>query len=132
TFGRNRLVDDLASSDFESLRNDMAKQWGPVRLGNEVGKVRSVFKYGYETGMTDKPVRFGPEFKKPSASVLRRHRAKNGKRFLEAAELRTILEKAGQPLKAMLLLGLNCGMGNSDCAQLPLAAIDLDKAWLNF
>ena len=33
TFGRNRLVDDLASSDFESLRSDMAKQWGPVRLG---------------------------------------------------------------------------------------------------
>ncbi len=74
TFGKGRLVDDLAVEDFEALRGEMAKQWGPVRLGNEVQKVRTVFKYGFEAGLIDKPVRFGPQFKKPSASVLRRHR----------------------------------------------------------
>src|SRR5262245_13289391 len=33
TFGAKRLVDDLASDDFEKLRADLAKQFGPVRLG---------------------------------------------------------------------------------------------------
>ena len=77
-FGKNRLVDDLAADDFEGLRDEMAERWGPVRLGNEVQKVRTVFQYGFEAGLIEKPFRYGPEFKKPSASVLRRRRAKNG------------------------------------------------------
>ena len=32
----------------------------------------------------------------------------------------------------MLLLGLNGGMGNADLALLPIKAIDLDSAWLDY
>ncbi len=131
-FGKDRLVDDLASDDFEALRDTMSQRWGPVRLGNEVGKVRTIFKYGYEAGLIDKPVRYGPQFKKPSASVLRRHRAKNGERMLEADELRRLLDAAPVQLKAMILLGVNCGFNNKDCADLPLTALDLDGGWCNF
>ena len=49
-FGKDRPVDDLAADDFEELRADIAKTWGPVRLGNEVQRVRTLFKYGYEAG----------------------------------------------------------------------------------
>ena len=132
TFGKTRLVDDLAADDFEALRDAMAKQWGPVRLGNEIQKVRTVFKYGFEAGLIDKPVRYGPQFKKPSAGVLRRHRAKNGERMLEAEEVRRLLHKAGPQLKAMLLLGVNAGFGNHDIATLPLSALDLDAGWVNY
>src|SRR5262245_38875884 len=45
SFGRARLVDDLAADDFERLRAAMAERWGPVRLGNAVTRVKSVFKY---------------------------------------------------------------------------------------
>lgn len=155
-FGEDRRVDDLAADDFESLRDTMAKRWGPVRLGNEVQKVRTIFKYGYESGLIDKPIRYGPQFKKPSASVLRRHRAKNGERMIEAAELRRLLDaltskevqtgrtdkNTGKPetvtlaanpvLRAMVLLGINCGFNNKDCADLPLTALDLDGGWCNF
>jgi integrase len=156
TFGGTRLVDDLAADDFEALRDAMAKQWGPVRLGNEIQKVRTVFKYGYEAGLIDKPVRYGPQFKKPSASVLRRHRARNGERMLEAAEVRRMLdalageqvetgrtdEATGKPetvtlqpnpaLRAMILLGVNAGFGNHDIATLPLSALDLEAGWVNY
>jgi integrase len=126
------LVEDLAADDFEQLRADIAKVWGPVRLGNEVQRVRTFFKYGYEAGLIDKPVRFGPSFKKPSASVLRRHRVKGGERMLKAAELRTLLDAAPVQLKAMRLLGVNCAFNCKDCADVPLAAVDLDVGWLNF
>jgi integrase len=132
TFGKTRLVDDLAADDFEALRDAMAKQWGPVRLGNEIQKVRTVFKYGFESGLIERPVRYGPQFKKPSAGVLRRHRAKNGERMLEADELRKLLDKADPTLRAMLLLGVNCGFGNHDVATLPLSALDLDAGWVVF
>jgi integrase len=131
-FGRIRPVDDLAADDFEMLRADIAKQWGPVRLGNEVQRVRTVFKYGYESGLFDKPVRYGPQFRKPGAAVLRKHRAANGKRMFEASDLRRLLKVAPTQLKAMILLGINCGFGNHDCATLPLAALDLTGAWLDY
>jgi integrase len=131
-FGKQRFVDDITANDFEALRAEIAKRWGPVRLGNEIQKVRTIFKYGYETGLIDKPIRYGQEFKKPSAGVLRRHRAKNGERMIEAVEIRQMLDAAAVPLKAMILLGVNCGFNNKDCADLPLSALDLDGAWANF
>ena len=85
-FGLNRLVIDLACDDFDRLRESISKQWGPTRLGNEIQRVRSVFKFGYEAGLIDRPVRFGPTFKKPTRKVMRQNRAKNGVRMFEAAE----------------------------------------------
>jgi hypothetical protein len=71
TFRKGRLLSDLRPQDFERLREKMARKWGPVCLGNEIQRVRTVFKFGYDSGLLDVPMRFGPEFVKPSASVLR-------------------------------------------------------------
>ena len=35
-------------------------------------------------------------------------------------------------MKAMVLLGINCGFGNSDCGNLPTVALDLDGGWLDY
>jgi integrase len=91
-----------------------------------------VFKYGYDAGLIDKPVRFGPVFKRPAKRIMRAHRQQNGKRLFESADLRAIIDKADQPLRAMILLGINCGFGNQDCGTLPLSALDLDKGWVDF
>jgi integrase len=155
-FGKTRLVDDLAADDFEQLRATMAERWGPVRLGNGITRVKTVFKFGTDNGLTEKAVRYGSEFKKPDKAVLRRHRATNGAKMLEAAELRSLLdaltgkksetgrtdEESGKPetitltpnlvLRAMILLALNAGFGNIDCARLPMSAVDLDTSWIDF
>ncbi len=131
-FGKERLVDDLAADDFGVLRSVMAERWGPVRLGNKITAVRSVFKYGYEAGLIVNAVRYGPEFVKPSAAVMRKQRAKNGEKMLEADQLRRLLNAATVQLKAMILLGINCGFNNKDCADLPLDAVDLKRGWINF
>ena len=52
--------------------------------------------------------------------------------MFEAAELREIIEAAEQPLKAMIMLGINCGFGNSDCGTLPMSALDLKAGWVNY
>jgi integrase len=130
TFGWDRLVVDLASDDFERLRQDIAKNWGPVRLGNEIQRVRSLFKYGFEAGLIERPVRFGPSFKKPSRKVFRLHRAKKGSRMIEPPDLHRIIAKAGVAMKAMTLLGLNCGFGNEDVAKLSIKMLDLKAGWM--
>jgi len=52
--------------------------------------------------------------------------------MFEANDLRKIIDKAGVPMKAMILLGINCGLGNSDVANLPITAVDLKAGWLNY
>jgi integrase len=147
TFGKERLVDDLAADDFATLRATMAKSWGPVRLGVSITRIKSIFKYGYDTSAMDRPVRFGPEFVPPDKSVLRRHRAKSAPKMFEAEELRWLIDgkdvkaegqsesKRAEPstnLRAMILLGANCGFGNTDCSGLTLDGLDLDGGWLDF
>jgi integrase len=131
-FGRTRLVVDLASDDFAKLRGAWAQTWGPVRLANEINRARVVFKYGFDAGLIDRPVRFGPGFNRPSFKTLRQARAKKAPRLFEADQLRKIIAVAGAPLKAMLLLGINCGLGNSDVAQLEFRHIDWTTGWLRF
>jgi integrase len=130
--GKRRLVVDLGPSDFASLRRRMAARWGPVRLVNVIQTVRSVFKFAYEADLIERPVRFGPAFKKPSAKVLRLHRAAKGVMLFTPAEIHSLLAQAVQPLRAMILLGVNCGLGNADCAKLTFAHIDLERGWLNY
>src|SRR5262249_11213 len=76
--------------------------------------------------------KLGKQFRPPSKNVFRQHRAKNGPRMFEAAELKKILEAAGPQLKAMVLLGCNCGFGNTDVATLPQSALGLKPGWGGF
>src|SRR5262249_31485888 len=127
SFGSNRLVDDLAADDFERLRAKMAERWGPVRLGNAISRIKSVFKYGLDNGLIGKPIRYGSEFRKPEKAVIRRHKAQNGAKMLEAEQLRCLIAIADVPMRAMVLLGINAGFGNNDVAAIPLSALDLDS-----
>ncbi len=131
-FGKERLVEDLAADDFGRLRATMAEKWGPVRLGNAITRVKSVFKYGTDNALIEKAVRDGTEFVKPGKSVLRRHRAQAGEKMFEPVQLQELIGAAAPPLKAMILLGLNCGFGNTDFAVLPLSAVNLESGWIRF
>src|SRR5262249_1094098 len=64
--------------------------------------------------------------------TLRLHRAKQGPKLFSAEEIRRLLDAAGTSMKAMILLGINCGFGNADCGTLPLTALDLESGWVNY
>jgi integrase len=52
--------------------------------------------------------------------------------MFEAADIRRMIDGAAPQLKTMVLLAVNCGFGNADCAALPIRAIDLENAWIDF
>jgi integrase len=131
-FGRGRLVADLGPDDFAALRNRLAKRWGFHRLSKTVSCVRSLFKYAYDSGLIPAPVRFGPGFKKPSKKTMRLHRAAAGPKLFTAEEVRKLIGAAAQPLKAMILLGVNAALGNQDCVSLKRSDVDLDAGILDF
>jgi integrase len=127
------------------MKKGMTKRWGPLRVADFIQHVRSVFKHALDAELIDRPVRFGPGFERPSQKTLRLHRAARGQKLFTAAEVRALvngalvvgkdgpeLVGAGPALKAMLLLGINSGFGNADVAGLPLAAVDLERGWIDY
>lgn len=125
-------VDTLTPADLEALRRQLAKGRGPVALSMDIRVCRMVLKYAYDAALIDRPVRLGPTFKQPARRVLRQYRQRNGKRMLEADEIRAVLVRAPQPMKSAILLGINGGLGNNDIACLPLKALELARGWLEY
>jgi integrase len=131
-FGKRRLLTDLGPDDFADLRKRLAAKCAPVRLGNSIQRIRSVFKYGYDVELLDRAIRFGPDFARPSRKVLRIERPRKDAKLFTADEVRRMIEAAGPQLRAMLLLAINAGMGNTDCATLPITALDLHRGFLDY
>lgn len=115
-FGLSRLATDLTAEDFEELRCEFSRDRSPNSMAGDVQRVRTLFKWGYESGLLDRPVRFGPGFKKPSKKVLREARHAKGPRMFEPVQTHALLSLASPQLKAMFLLGVNCGFGNAERA----------------
>lgn len=77
--------------------------------------------------------------KRPSKKVLRKVRAEVGKRPSNKVLRKARAEKEGpelvepgQPLKAMILLGINCGFGNADCGTLRMKDINLETGLIDY
>src|SRR5262245_10601408 len=143
--GKHRGVTALAPQDFARLKNKLAKRNGPHRMCTVIQVIRSAFKHAFDADLIDRPVRFGPAFKRTSKKVLRLHRARQGAKLFTADEIRALgqgalvvgedgpkLVRAGTALRAMILLGINCGFGNADCGTLPLSAVDLEAGVIDF
>jgi integrase len=63
---------------------------------------------------------------------LRRAKARSGRLHFHADEIRRILAAAPPILRAMVLLGINAGLGNTDLGRLPAASVDLERGWLDY
>lgn len=127
-----RCVADLQPADFVDLRTKLAKGVGLVTLGIRIRIARMVFKFAYDSDLIEKPVRWGPLFKSPSRLSLRVEKNSKPKRMLPAVDVLALQAAAPAPFRAMILLGVNCGFGNTDVASLPTSALDLEGGWVTF
>jgi integrase len=116
--GASTSVLSIGPVQLAKLREQLAKGQGAVSLTGFIGRCRVVFNFAYKNDLIDRPVKFGDVFKKPSRKVMRKAKADAGPKMFEAKQIRTMLENASPQLQAMILLGVNAGLGNSDCARL--------------
>lgn len=129
--GKTLVVDQIRPNDLMQLRRWLSARRSTVSLGNDIGRIRVVFNYAFNSGLVDRPVRFG-DFRRPAKRVFRRQKASQEPKMFEPAEITTLIGAANQQFAAMILLGINCGLGNSDCAKLEFRHLDLEKGWLDF
>jgi integrase len=130
--GPGREVASLTPADFEKLRAAFATTHNAQTLHDDITQARVIFKYAVDSDLIDRPVRYGQGFKRPSKATLRKLRQSKPPRMFTAEQIHQIIAAAGTALKAMVLLGINCGLGNNDCAKLEMRHLDLKNGWLDF
>jgi integrase len=139
-----RIVSNLVSDDFQRFSHAVTTKklsgkrggLGVYALSRAITIIRAMFNHAYKADLIDKPMKYGAAFDKPSAVLKRKSRRASdladGKKFFEPATVRMIVNAAESPLRAMILLGLNGGFGNTDCAQLSTSAIDMESGLIDF
>lgn len=130
-FGKTCPVVELGPDDFQQLRATLAKTMCHSSRMVEIQRTRTIFKFAFDEGLIDRPVRFGTTFKAPTKRVMQKARAAKGSRMFERDEILAMLDAASVPMRAMILLGVNCGFGNYDIATLPHKALDLKGGWVD-
>jgi integrase len=123
------FVDDVGPADFAAFDRSLPVHWGLHRRGKVVTIVRCVFRYAMEMDITLKLIKFGPDFKPAGKQALKAARDKRPVRHFSAAEVLQLLASADVHMKAMILLGVNCGYGNTDISGLQKRHLDLAGGW---
>jgi len=133
-FGKFTRAASLRAADFAGFKAAFPATWGPEKSGNEIQRVRSTLKWAFESDLIPSLPNFGPDFKKPSRTVKRRDQqqrqaVRGGKLDFSADEIQKLLAASTGWLHASILLGVNGGLGNSDCGRLSTTFLDLNSGW---
>lgn len=126
-----RLPAKLCGPDrFEKVRRALAKRYNANGQAKRITQIRSVFTTAYEDRMLEDPPNFGRTFRKPKAAAFRKLRNDKGEQCYTPEEFHAIYKCANINLKGMMLLGLQAGFGNEECAALPRDAIQ--DGWITW
>ena len=131
-FGGGTSVEGLNGPDFEQLRRDISAKRGPVATKCEIVKIKTIFNFAFRHDLVEKPVRFGAGFNVPSKRIIRKDQNSKETKIFTAEEIRAILKAADPTIRAMVLIGVNSGMGNFDLGMLPFTALDLETGWIDY
>lgn len=100
--------------------------------------LKAVFRWGTANGYCPLP-NFGTAFKAPptTKAAMRKEKARLGiadhsDRILTGEEIDQLLKGAQPNLKALILLGVNCGLGPADLGRMKWHHIDLENGVLNY
>jgi integrase len=128
--GRNTPVEALHPTDFKRLRSELAKGVSLKTLEGRIVRVRAVFNYAVKNNLIGVNLArlWGVEFEKPERTAIQKQSDTREKLFT-AKQIKAILDVCESPqMRAMILLGINSGIGNTDAAGIEFD--DIDGEWL--
>jgi integrase len=130
--GKQRQVETLRPEQFASIDDHLAERFGVNRIHKHITQIRSVFEFAFSEGLIEKSISFGKRLEKPNAKELRTHRAQKGRMDFTKEEILKLIKHSNATQKAMVLLGVNGGLGNSDIADLRKENLDLENGWIDY
>lgn len=132
TIGKEAPLAFVSTADLDLYHQKKAETYNLVSMGNEITRVKTIFKYLHETGLLLYPFKFSPSFAKPKAAAVRRSKAKQLKKLYTPQQVHRILDESGVHLYAAIMLGLNCAYGPTDVSQLERRHVDWDAGVIEY
>jgi len=127
--GKSAAVEQLRPDDFRKLRSKLAEGVGLKTLDGKVTRARAIFNHASKNGWLETNLNklWGTEFDKPAKAAISKQDSDTEQLFTRE-EIIALLELASDEMKAMILLGINGGYGNTDCALIDQS--DIADGWL--
>lgn len=125
----DKKVEHLTQADLRKIREKMAEGVGTSTLSNRVRIARMALRWSRE--LTGQEFQFG-KFREPGAKAKRKARAEAGAKMVSREDILRVLDAANPDMKAMVLLGINCAFGNTDCSKLEWKYVDMEGGWHSF
>ena len=128
--GRETRIGDIGSAHFAAFRAALVNRGlHGSAMNKTITLIKQLFNYAYDEDLIDKPMRYGQSFEKVSAATIRKNR--KDKEFT-VEDVRGMIEVSAGPLKAFILLAVNCGFGNNDIGALNEDAVDLKAGIIDY
>jgi integrase len=123
--GRDRLVAEIKTIELLAYRKKRVEDGrAPVTINNELAVIKAMFHWAEESEIIERGPRLNAVKKIPRKKVQRQ--------TFTPEEVHRLLAAANAQMRAMILLGLNCGFGCTDCAELRWDNLDLKARRVHF
>ncbi|RKY10682.1 MAG: hypothetical protein DRP56_00250 [Planctomycetota bacterium] len=123
--GPNCQVCDVSTMDLQNYRKKLIKaKKSPSTINNRIATIKALYNWALNNEIVEKI---------PNLRVIKKVTiSKIEKPIFNMTQIEKLLRSANEQMKAMIWLGLNCGFGCTDCAQLKWGNIDLKKSRVIF
>jgi integrase len=119
--GPNRIVSNISTIDMQNYRKKLVKTGKAAdTINNRITAIKAMYNWALDNGIINST----PNLKAIKKVVI----SKAEKPTFNIAQIQKLLQHASTQMKAMIWLGLNCGFGCTDCAELKWENLDLNKA----
>jgi len=119
SIGQFVKIRDISTLDLQKYRRKINKSYSSQRTNLNISVMKAMFHWAKKNDILTET---------PNIDAISRNKIEHQQRYIFSPEqIRTLLEKADVQMKVMIWLGLNCGFGCMDCAQLQWKNIDLKK-----
>lgn len=123
--GTSLVVSEISTLKLQEYRKKLVNA---SKSPNTINNYISVVKAMYNWALDNEIINSIPNLK----AIKKITAVRQEKQVFSEDEIKKILDLANDKMKAMILLGLNCGFGCTDCSELEWKNIDLKNTRINF
>jgi len=123
--GPNRAVSDISTIELQDYRRSLINSGKAANtINNRLAAVKSMYHWALDNEIIERS---------PRLRAVKKVRPRREEReVFTIAQISLLLKDAGTQMRSMIWLGLNCGFGCTDCAELKWRNLDLNKCRVSF
>ncbi|MFH1614590.1 MAG: site-specific integrase [Planctomycetota bacterium] len=117
----NKIVSEVTTMDLQNyIRKLIRAKKSANTINNRIAAIKAMYNWALDNEIIVNP---------PNLKAIKKITKINKNKFtFTTDQIQKLLENADRQMKVMILLGLNCGLGCTDCAELKWENIDFENS----